>query len=64
MEKYNKFLRNIAELIEKSLLGSKDLKNYVEDSIKSKTEMIASKVNLVSREEFEIQKKNDRKIKK
>ena len=63
MEKYNKFLRDIAELIEKSLFRSKDLKNYVEDSIKSKTEVIVNKLNLVSREEFEIQKKMIEKLK-
>ena len=57
MEKYNKFIRNITELIEKGLLNSKDLKKGVEDSIKFKAEDIASKLNLVSREEFEVQKK-------
>ena len=57
MEKYNKLLRNITELIEKGLFSSKDLKKEVEDSLKSKMEIIANKLNLVSREEFEIQKK-------
>ena len=50
MEKYNKLLRNITELIEKGLFTSKDLKKYIEDSIKFKMETIASKLNLVSRE--------------
>ena len=50
MEKYNKLLRNITELIEKSLFSSKDLKKEVEDSLKFKIEMIASKLNFVSRE--------------
>ena len=57
MEKYNKFLRNITELIEKGLFSSKDIKKEVEDSLKLKMEIIANKLNLVSREEFEIQKK-------
>ena len=57
MEKYNKLLRNITELIEKGLFTSKDLKKYIEDSIKFKMEIIANKLNLVSREEFEVQKK-------
>ena len=57
MEKYNELLRNITELIEKGLFTSKDLKKYVEDSVKLKIEMVASKLNLVSREEFEVQKK-------
>ena len=57
MEKYNKLLRNITELIEKGLFSSKDLKNAAEDSLKLKMEIIANKLNLVSREEFEVQKK-------
>ena len=64
MEKYNKFIRNITELIEKGLLNSKDLKKGVEDSIKFKAEDIASKLNLVSREEFEVQKKIIEKLQK
>ena len=35
------FLRNITELIEKGLFTSKDLKKEVEDSLKSKMEIIA-----------------------
>ena len=57
MQKYNKLLRNITELIEKGLFSSKDIKKEVEDSLKLKMEIIANKLNLVSREEFEIQKK-------
>ena len=64
MEKYNKLLRNITELIEKGLLTSKDLKKYIEDSIKFKMETIANKLNLVSREEFEVQKKTVEKLQK
>ena len=64
MEKYNKLLRNITELIEKGLFSSKDLKKEVEDSLKLKMEIIANKLNLVSREEFEIQKKLLEKLQK
>ena len=64
MEKYNKLLRNITELIEKGLFTSKDLKKYIEDSIKFKIEIIANKLNLVSREEFEVQKKMVEKLQK
>ena len=62
MEKYNKFLRNITELIEKGLFTSKDLKNEVEKAIRYKAESIANGLNLVSREEFEIQKKMVEKL--
>ena len=64
MEKYNKLLRNITELIEKGLFTSKDLKKEVEDTLKLKIEIIANKLNLVSREEFEVQKKIIEKLKK
>ena len=64
MEKYNNFLRNIAELIEKGLLTSKDLKKEVENAIKLQAESIVSRLNLVSREEFEVQKKMVEKIQK
>ena len=64
MEKYNKLLRNITELIEKGLFSSKDLKKEVEESLKLKVEIVAKKLNLVSREEFEIQKKIIEKLQK
>ena len=64
MEKYNKLLRNITELIEKGLFTSKDLKKEVEDSLKFKIESITNKLNLISREEFEVQKKIIAKLQK
>ena len=64
MEKYNKLLRNITELIEKGLFTSKDLKKEVKDSLKLKIEIIANKLNLVSREEFDVQKKLIEKLQK
>ena len=64
MEKYNKLLRNITELIEKGLYASKDLKKGVKDSLKLKMEIIANKLNFVSREEFEVQKKIIEKLQK
>ena len=64
MEKYNKFLRNITELIEKGLFTSRDLKKEVENAFKFKVENIANRLNLVSREEFEVQKKRIEKLQK
>ena len=64
MEKYNKLLENIRELIEKGLFNSKDLKKEVEEAIKIKAETIANKLQLVSREEFEVQKKIIEKLQK
>ena len=57
MEKYNKFLRNITELIEKGLFTSQDLKKEVENAFKFRIEDLVNKLNLVKREEFEVQKK-------
>tara|TARA_B100001996_G_scaffold355910_1_gene318872 strand:- start:373 stop:639 length:267 start_codon:yes stop_codon:yes gene_type:complete len=62
MEKYNKFFRNITELIEKGLYTSKDFKKEMEESLKFQVENIAKKLNLVSREEFEVQKKMVQKL--
>ena len=64
MEKYNKFLRNITELIEKGLFTSRDLKKEVENALKFKVENIANRLHLVSREEFEVQKKRIEKLQK
>jgi len=64
MEKYNKFLRNITELIEKGLFTSQDLKKEVENAFKFKIEDLVNKLNLVKREEFEVQKKIIEKLQK
>ena len=64
MEKYNKLLRNITKLIEKGLFNSEDLKKEVEDALKFKMEIITNKLKLVSREEFEVQKKIIEKLQK
>ena len=64
MEKYNKFLRNITELIEKGLFTSKDLKKEIENALKFRVESITNRLNLVSREEFEVQKKRIEKLQK
>ena len=57
-------MRNITELIEKGLINSKYLREEVEESLKFKIENIANKLNLVSREEFDVQKKIIEKLKK
>ena len=57
MEKYNKLFNNITELIENSLLTSKDIKKELDNAVKNNIEIFASKFNLVTKEEFEVQKK-------
>ena len=57
MEKYDKFIRNIAELIEKALFTSSDIKKELENIIKFNIDNIKNRLDLVSRDEFEAQKK-------
>ena len=69
MGKNNEKLRNLKKkisqnILTKSLFNSKDLKKSIEDSIKLKKDIIANKLNLVSREEFEVQKKTIEKLQK
>ena len=58
MEKNNNFLRKIARMVEAGLISSRDFKKEVENSLKFKLEEIIGKLDLVSREEFEVQKPN------
>ena len=64
MEKYNKVLNKLSELIEKGLFTSQDFKKDIENALKFKLENIVNKLNLVSREEFEVQKKILEKLQK
>ena len=64
MQKSSKFLRNIVELIENGLISSKQLKKELENLFKFKTENIINKLNVVSREEFEVQKEIIMQLKK
>jgi BMFP domain-containing protein YqiC len=64
MEKYDKFIRNIAELIEKALFTSSDIKKELENIIKFNIDNIKNRLDLVSRDEFEAQKKIIEKLQK
>ena len=64
MEKYNKLLNKISELLEKGLFSSRDLKKEIENALKFKLDDLVNKLNLVSREEFEVQKKLSEKVQK
>ena len=46
------------------MFTTKDLKKEVQDALKFKVENIANRLNLVSREEFEVQKKRIEKLQK
>ena len=64
MEKNNNFLKNIAKLLEAGLISSRDLRKEVENAINFKLEGVINKLNLVKREEFEVQKKIIQKLQK
>jgi len=64
MEKYNKLIENITDLIEKGLVTSNDLKKDAEEALKFKVKLLTNQLNLVSRDEFDVQKKIIEKLKK
>ena len=64
MQKYNKLIENITDLIEKGLLTSNDLKKDAEEALKFKVKLLTNQLNLVSRDEFDVQKKIIEKLKK
>ena len=64
MQKYNKLVENITDLIEKGLVTSNDLKKDAEEALKFKVKLLTNQLNLVSRDEFDVQKKIIEKLKK
>ena len=57
MRNSEKFLKTISNLIETGILTSKDLRKELSTDFKFKKDKIISKLELVSREEFEVLKK-------
>ena len=68
MSNSEKILKTISSLIENGILTSKDLKKEISTDLKFKKDKIINKLQLVSREEFEVLKrlvqKQDATIKK
>lgn len=68
MSNSEKILKTLSHLVENSILTSKDIREEVITDLKFKKDKIISKLNLVSREEFEVLKKiiekQDQEIKK
>ena len=56
MPKSKILIDRLAKLIEESLLTSKDIGDEIKNSLNYKKESIINKLNLVTRDEFEIQK--------
>ena len=57
MSNSEKILKSLSSLIENGILTSKDIKNEISTDFKFKKEKILNKLELVSREEFEVLKK-------
>ena len=57
MSNSEKILKSLSSLIENSILTSKDIKEEISTDLKFTRDKITSKLDLVSREEFEVLKK-------
>ena len=57
MSNSEKILKTISTLIENGILTSKDIKKEISTDLKFKKNKIINKLELVSREEFEVLKK-------
>ena len=57
MSNPEKILKSLSSLIENGILTSKDIKMEISTDLKFKKDKIISKLELVSREEFEVLKK-------
>ena len=57
MRNSEKILKTISSLIESGILTSKDIKKEISTNLRFKKDKIVSKLQLVSREEFEVLKK-------
>ena len=57
MSNSEKILKTLSSLIENGILTSKDIKNEMSTDLKFKKDKLISKLDLVSREEFEVVKK-------
>ncbi len=61
MQNSDKILKTISKLIENSVLSSKDIKDQISTDFKFKRDKLINKLELVSRQEFEVLKKIDLK---
>ena len=57
MNKSEKLLKTLSSLLENGILSSKDFKEEISTDLKFKRDKLINKLQLVSREEFEILKK-------
>ena len=61
MKNSEKLLKVLSSLIENGILSSKDIKNEISNDLKFTKDKLINKLQLVSREEFEVLKKMTQK---
>ena len=64
MSKSKILIDKVAKLIEQGMVTSKDLGDEIKNILKFKQDEIVNKLNFVSKDEFEIQKKRLDKVEK
>jgi BMFP domain-containing protein YqiC len=64
MSKSNILIDKLAKLIEEGLLTSKDIGDEIKNLLNYKKENVINKLNLVTRDEFEVQKERLDKFQK
>ena len=57
MKNTEKILKSLTDLIENGILTSKDIKEEISTDLKFKKDKLINKLQIVSREEFEVLKK-------
>ena len=57
MKNSEKILKTISQLLENGILTSKDIRDELSNDLKFQKDRIINKLNIVSREEFEVLKK-------
>ena len=57
MKNSEKLLKTLSILIENGIMTSKDIRNEISNNFKFRREKLVNKLQLVSREEFEVLKK-------
>ena len=57
MSNSEKFLKTLSSLIENGILTSKDIRQEISNDFKFKKDKLINKLDIVSREEFEVLKK-------
>ena len=64
MSKSKKLIDRLVKFVDEGLLTSKDIREEIKNSLNYKKESVINKLNLVTRDEFEVQKSRLDKIQK